>query len=144
MDRPTTGIAAPRRPDSRAGDTVIPIVEESVQVAKRKVETDRVRVRTVVDTREEMVADTLQYDVLDVERRTVERQVDAPPPPREEGDTTIISLVEERLVVSRALFVVEEIVVRRTVRTEDIEVPVTLRTTRAVVDQQPIHQQGEY
>ncbi|HEX8556025.1 MAG TPA: YsnF/AvaK domain-containing protein [Sphingomonas sp.] len=123
---------------------VIPIIEENLHLSKRRVETDRVRVRTVVDTREELVADTLQYETLDVERRTVERQVDAPPPPREEGDTTIISLVEERLVVSRALFVVEEVIIRRTAQSERMEVPVTLRTTRAVVDHQPItHQQEE-
>lgn len=126
-------------------DTVIPIVEETAHLTKRRVDTDRVRVRTVVDTRDELVADTLHYDTLDVERRATERQVDAPPPPREEGDTTIISLVEERLIVSRALFVVEEVVVRRTARTERMEVPVTLRSTRAVVDRDPVtHQQEDY
>lgn len=122
-------------------ETVIPIVEERAQITKRRVDTDHVRVRTVVDTHEELVADTLHYDTLDVERRRVERQVDAPPPPREDGDTTIISLVEERLIVSRALFVVEEVVVRRTARTERIEVPVTLRSTRAVVDHHPVTDQ---
>lgn len=125
-------------------DTVIPIVKEHVQVAKRAVTTDKVRVRTAVDTHEALIEETLRYEALHVERRAVERQVDAAPPPREEGDTTIISLVEERLVVNRVLFVVEELVIRRTETAERVEVPVTLRSTRAVVEQSSLNEQKEH
>ena len=38
--------------------------------------------------------------------------MDAVPPVRQEGDVTIISIVEERAVVTKQLFVVEEVVVR--------------------------------
>lgn len=115
-------------------DVRIPIIEEEAHVTKRAVPTERVRVRTVVDTDDRVIEDTLRYEALHVERRAVERQVDAAPPPREEGDTTIISLVEERLVVQRMLFVVEEVVIRRSSTAEHVEFPVTLRSTRAVVD----------
>lgn len=115
-------------------DAVIPILDEQVHITKRAVPTDRVRVRTEVDTHDQLIEDSLRYEALHVERRAVERQVEAAPPPREEGDTTIISLVEERLVVQRMLFVVEEVVIHRSSTSEHVEVPVTLRSTRAVVD----------
>lgn len=133
-------VTSPDQNGQTVTDVVIPIVEESLHVTKRAVPTDLVRVRTVTDTREELVSDTLQHEALHVERRAVDRQVDAPPPPREEGDSTIISLVEERLLVTRALFVVEEVVIRRTAHTEHVEVPVTLRTTRAVVEHTPVEE----
>ena len=53
----------------------------------------------------------------------------------EEGDVTIIPVVEERAVLVTRLFVVEEIHIRRTRVTETVEVPVTLRRQRAVVEQ---------
>lgn len=93
---------------------------------------------------QELVGQTLEHDIFLVERRPVDREVSEAPPPREENGTTVISLVEERIVVTRALFVVEEVVIRRSVETEQIEVPVTLRSTRAVVDTNAIDQQEKY
>ncbi len=49
-------------------------------------------------------------------------------------DVTIISIVEERLIVERQLVVVEEIRLHRHATTESVEVPVTLRKQRAVVE----------
>lgn len=118
------------------GELRVPIVAEEARIARRQVETGRVRVRTEVDTREEIVAATLASERLHVERRAVEREVAAAPPPREEGDRTILSVVEERLVVTTKLFVVEEVVIRRVAETMQVEVPVTLRATRAIVDEQ--------
>lgn len=122
----------------------MPIVAEEVHVARRSVETERVRVRTVVDTREQLVTDTRAVEAIEVERRPVERAVTEAPPPRQEGDATVISLVEERLVVTRQLYVVEEVIVRRVASSEPISVPVTLRTMRAVVERDPLHQQEEH
>ena len=113
---------------------LIPLVEEQVQITKRAVETGRVRVRTVVDTRQALVSETLERQALSVERRILDREVDAPPPIRQEGDATILSIVEERLIVTKALFLVEEVVIRRTSDTEPVEIPVTLRSTSAVVE----------
>lgn len=113
----------------------IQIVEERAHVAKREVETGRVRVSTVVDVRDEIISASLAREALTVERRAVEREVSVAPPPREEGDATIISIVEERAVVTKTLFVVEELIVRRTTVTDAIEIPVSLRAMRAVVEQ---------
>lgn len=118
-------------------DVRIPIVEEQAHVAKRIVETEHVRVRTIVDTHEALVTDTLTVEALEVERRQVERPVPAAPAPRQEGDATVISIVEERLVITRQLYVIEEVVVRRIATQEPVSAPVTLRTMRAVVERDP-------
>ena len=112
----------------------IPILEESVTVNKVEVRTDAVRVATSVETRDVLVEEVLDRGVLKIERVKVDRAVDVAPAPREEGDTTIISLVEERLVVEKRLFVVEEIHVTREQATERVAIPVTLRATRATIE----------
>ena len=112
----------------------LPLVEEALSVDKVAVVSDRVRVVTSVETRDVVAEETLERGVLRVERVATERAVDAAPPPREEGDTLIVSLVEERLVVEKRLFVVEEIHVTRERESEHVSVPVTLRATRASVE----------
>lgn len=112
----------------------VPIFEESVTVDKVDVQTDAVRVHTSVDQREVLVEDVVERGALRVERVSVQRAVDVAPPPREEGATTIISLVEERLVVEKRLFVVEEVHITREQTQERVAIPVTLRTTRATIE----------
>ena len=112
----------------------VPLIAEEMTVDRREIVADRLRVSTVTEVSEVLAKDTLERGALRVERIAVERQVDAPPPPREEGNTTIISLVEERLVVERRLFVVEEVRVTLDRVREVVAVPVTLRATRAVIE----------
>lgn len=112
----------------------VPIFEEAVSVDKVAVQTDAVRVRTSVDQREVLVEDVVERGVLKVKRIPMDRAVDVAPPPREEGATTIISLIEERVVVEKRLFVVEEIHVTREQTQERVAIPVTLRTTRATIE----------
>jgi uncharacterized protein (TIGR02271 family) len=112
----------------------VPIFEETVTVDKVDVQTDALRVHTSVDQREVLVEDVVERGTLRVERMSVDRAVDIAPPPREEGATTIISLVEERLVVEKRLFVVEELHITREQTQERVAIPVTLRTTRATIE----------
>jgi len=112
----------------------VPIFEESVTVEKVDVQTDAVRVRTSVEQREVLVEDIVDRGTLRIERVSVDRAVDIAPSPREEGGTTIISLVEERLVVEKRLFVVEEIHITREQTQERVALPVTLRTMRATIE----------
>ena len=97
-------------------------------------QTDAVRVHTSVDAYEVVVEEVLNLGVLKIERFKVDQAVDVAPPMREDGATTIISLVEERLVVEKRLFVVEEIHVTRNTTQEHVAVPVTLRATRATIE----------
>jgi uncharacterized protein (TIGR02271 family) len=113
---------------------VIPLVEETVRVAKQDVVTGRVRVRTVTEANDHIVAQDLDAESVEVTRVTVDREVGEAPPIRHEGDVTIISLVEEIVVVTKRLVVREELHIRRIKSTEHVETPVSLRKQRAVVE----------
>ena len=116
-------------------ETRIPLMEEAIALSKRAVETGHVQVRTIVEEHTQNVVAELERERIDVTRRSVNRQVDSAPVPYDEDGCWIVPIVEERLVVEKRLFVTEEIVMRRSMRTVEVSVPTTLRTMRAEIDQ---------
>lgn len=112
----------------------VPLVEEQLSVERKEVETDHVRVRTVIDTENVTVEDILRVGRLDVTRVAVDREIAEAPEPYRDGATLVISIVEERLVVEKRLFVIEELRVTTSVEDEAVSIPVSLRRTRAVVE----------
>lgn len=112
----------------------IPLVEERLSVAKRQVESGRVRVRVTVEEREELVTEQLMRDDLQIERVPKNVRVSDVPHVRLEGNTTIVPVVEEVLVVEKALMLVEEIHICRRSVPEEAKIPVTLRAERAAVE----------
>jgi uncharacterized protein (TIGR02271 family) len=117
-------------------DLVIPLVEERVSATKREVETGRVRVRTRVDEREEIVRAELARDRVEVERVAMNQEIASIPAVRQEGEVTIVPVVEERLVVQKKLFLVEEVRLRRTRSIEEHAQPVRLATQRAEIERE--------
>lgn len=119
-------------------DTVVlPLVEERLLVGKRVVETGRVRVRTIVDTHDEIARADLMHSDVEIERVPVDREVAAVPEVRQVGDTIIIPVVEEVLETRKILVLSEEIHLhRRTRRTPFVE-KVTLRRQRATIERLP-------
>ena len=117
-------------------EAAISISEETVHVEKRERVMGRVRVRTVVDTVEEFARAALQTQSVEVTRVPVDRVVDQPPAIRTDGEVTIVPVVEEVLVVEKRLVLKEELHIRRRDSTEEVEVPVTLRKQRAVVERE--------
>ena len=115
----------------------IPLIEERLSVAKREVESGRVRVRITVEEREETVTEQLLRDDLQIERVPRNVRVTEVPHVRLEGNTTIVPVVEEVLVVEKALMLVEEIHVCRRSISEATEIPVKLRAERANVEREP-------
>lgn len=115
-------------------DRTIPLYAEQVQVTREDVISDRVRVTTSVEERSILVEDDVERGALHIERVPVDLPVQSAPAPRQEGDTLIVSLVEERLVVEKRLFVVEELRITRTSTIEHVAVPETVRTMRATVE----------
>lgn len=113
---------------------IIPVVEEQAVIRKRKKLTEGVRVRTVVYEAQEVIDEPLATEDIEVERRPLGHWVDAPVPVRHEGDATIVTLVEEVVVVEKRLRATEEIRItkRRSVRHEPQRV--TLRREEAVVE----------
>ena len=115
-------------------EEVIPLVEETATVGKRQVVTGRVRVQTVTDVIEELALADVQRESVEVTRVPIDRMVDTAPEVRTEGDVTILPVVEEVLVIEKRLLLKEELHIRRRTETETVEVPVTLRKQRAVVE----------
>ncbi len=120
------------------GETVtLPVVEETARIEKRAVDTGRVRVSTRTETVDQVLRESLRSDTVAVTRVLVDRTLsdgEVPPAVREEDGVTIIPVLEEILVVEKRLVLREEVHVRRTTVAEDVEVPVTLRRQRAVVE----------
>ena len=95
--------------------TVIPIIEEKAFVEKKVVETGKVRISKRITEHETVIDEPLLQEEVSVERLPVNQFVDAPPEVRMEGDTMIIPIVEERVVLQKRLFVVEELHVKKQV-----------------------------
>ncbi len=85
---------------------------EAVTVSKRARRT-LVRATRTTRTRDVVVAEDLARDEVVVERVPIGKVVGAVPPVRQEGDVTIMSVVEEEVVVTRRLILKEEVRVRR-------------------------------
>ena len=114
-------------------DTKIPVAEERLAVDTRRVLTGQVRVETCTETVEEIAEAELETTEVDVVRVQIGREVDVAPEIRTDGDVTIISVVEERIVVSRRLILKEEIHVSRRRTVETVQIPVSLRRQQAIV-----------
>lgn len=125
----------PAASDSSSTEEVaaIPLVEERLSVTKRQVESGRVRVHVAVEEREETVTEQLSHDDVQVERISKNVRLTEMPRVRLEGGTTIVPVVEEVMVVEKALVLVEEIHIRRRTFSENVQIPVTLRREQAHV-----------
>jgi uncharacterized protein (TIGR02271 family) len=113
---------------------VIPLVEERLDIAKREVETGRVRVRIHVDEREETLAAELTRDAVEIRRVARNVPLAELPTVRLEGNVTVIPVVEEQLVVEKRLVLVEEIHVLRKREVVNEAVPATVRAERAEIE----------
>jgi len=103
-------------------ETVIPVVEEDIQIGKREVQRGGVRVRTEVTERpvEEQVS--LREEHVHVERRPVDRAAtDADFTTFKEGEFELTETAEEAVVAKQAR-VIEEVVIGKdaTERTETV------------------------
>ena len=99
--------------DLAENDIVIPIVEERLEVGTRTVATGKVMLQKRTEEYQETLDIPLAARSFDIERVVLNRPVDAAPEVRHEGDTTIYSLVEEQLVITRQLILKEEVRVTR-------------------------------
>ena len=116
---------------------VVPVAVEELDVQKRTVETGTVRITKVVHEHETTVDEPLLRDNVAISRLPMERVVEGPIPVREENGTTIISVVEEVLVVEKRWMLREEIHIRKR-RTETHQPqPITLRSEDVQVERVP-------
>jgi uncharacterized protein (TIGR02271 family) len=116
---------------------VVPVLVEELEVQKRLVETGKVRITKVVHERETLVDEPLFHDNVAITRVPMQRVVDGPVPVREENGTTIISIVEEVLVVEKRLMLREEIHIhKQRVETHQPQ-RITLRSEEVRVERVP-------
>jgi uncharacterized protein (TIGR02271 family) len=116
---------------------VVPVLVEELDVQKRVVETGKVRITKVVHERETLVDEPLVHDNVAISRVPMQRVVEGPIPVREEQGTTIISVVEEVLVVEKRWMLREEIHIRKQ-RTETHQPQrITLRSEEVQIERIP-------
>ncbi|CAN5753322.1 hypothetical protein BH23PSE1_BH23PSE1_11340 [soil metagenome] len=115
-------------------ELTIPIIEERALIGTRRKVTGRVRVRTETETVETSAEADLEGASVEVTRVPIGEEIDAVPGVRTADGVTIVPVVEEVLVVETRLVLKEEIHIRTTATRERVEVPVTLRRQRAVIE----------
>lgn len=123
-------------PDDPRTD-MLPLVEEQLSVTKQRVLTGRVRIATQTETIDHLLPAELTREEVEVVRVPVDRRLDSVPDMTTEGDLTIIPVVEERLVVTRELYLREEIHVRRITRRDSVEIPAQTRRQSVRVERFP-------
>jgi uncharacterized protein (TIGR02271 family) len=127
--------------DAREPPLVLPVIEETLGMDTRPVETGRVRIRKVATEREELVDLPLRREEVIIRRVPINRVVEGPLPVRYEGDTMIISLLEEVLVVDTRLLLTEEVHI--TTRRTETHTPerVTLRHEDVTIERVDLERQ---
>jgi stress response protein YsnF len=118
-------------------NTVLPIVEEELQVGKRRIESERIQVRMLTDLAEELVRQELAGEHLEVERVPMDLLIEPGsdlPRIRTEGSVTIFPVLEEVVVVEKRLRLKEEVRITKRVTTETTETPIMVRKQRAIVE----------
>lgn len=123
--------------EGESAETVIPLIEEHLRIAKRRQETGRIRVAVTTAAETRLVEEVLRDRHVEIERVPVDRPVSEVPPIREEGDTLVIPVLEEVLVVERRLVVREEVRLRLRNEERREAMPVTLRRQQASVERLP-------
>ena len=121
---------------------VVPVLVEELEVQKRPVEIGKVRITKVVHERETTVDEPLWHDDVAITRVPIQRVVEGPVPVREENGTTIISVVEEVLVVEKRWMLREEIHIRQQRIETHQPQRITLRSEEVQVERVP--QADEY
>lgn len=133
MNKPASNIDEQTDVSEVAGFTV-PVLSEELEVRKELVRTGTVRLHKVVHEEPELVSEVLASENIEVERVPMDVIVDTPPPVRIEGDATVISVVEEVLVVTKQLRVKEEVRITRRKSASNFYQEVTRRREEMVVE----------
>ena len=123
-------------PSPADAPTVIPVLEERLEVGKRVVDTGGYRIVKRVEERDVVVDEALRLEGVDIERRPVgQLLVDGHVPTvRQEGATTIYPVLEEILVTQKRLLLKEELRITRTEGSRRDPQTVTLRSEEITIE----------
>ena len=109
------------------GEKVIPVIEEQLEVERRKIPTGKVLIHKKVDADEITIDEPVLHERYDIERVPVNRVIDEPIEPYYEGDTFVLPVLEEVVVVEKKLLLREEVRVTRKREVERDAQKVTVR-----------------
>lgn len=116
------------------GPFVIPVVEEYLQASKKLVTTGVVRIHKSVHERQVPISESLGSETIDVERVPMNVVVESAPGIRTEGDVMVIPVLEEVLVTTKQLRLVEEVRITKRPSTRIYEENVTVRAEEITVE----------
>lgn len=132
-------MSSPLPPDITGRDRLaLQLHAEEISIERQRVEIGRVRLQVQTTSQNHLVDEELTHERVQIERVTIGRVVDIAPPTRQEGDTTVISVVEEIVVVQRQLVLKEEVRLTRVRVADRHRETVSLRSQEATVDRLPI------
>jgi uncharacterized protein (TIGR02271 family) len=88
----------------------LPVVEETVHVDQKTIETGKVKISKTVKVDTETVNLLQVQEEVQIERIAINEFVQTPPPPlRYEGDTIVIPVLQEVMVTEKRLLLIEEV-----------------------------------
>ncbi len=113
--RKALGVPEPDLTGPDEGTRRLPVIEESLHVAKQAVDRGGYRIHKQIETREQLVDELLRTEQVEIERRPINTAIadGAVPQTRQEGDTLIVPVIEEMLVTVKRLVLVEEVRITR-------------------------------
>jgi stress response protein YsnF len=126
-------VSTPSASNSEADGLTAVLHAEKIAVSRQQSDGDTYRVSTVTRERKQPVDEELHHQRVEIRRVLVNQPVSAMPPVREEGDTTIMSVVEEVVVIERRLILKEEIHLRRLHVTEHHQETIIVREQEAMI-----------
>lgn len=118
--------------------TTFAVMEEELQVSKKKVATGVTRVTKKVHHVEQLIKLPLDADTVEINRVTIDRFIDEPVAIRTEGDVTIVPVMEEVLVVEKKLRLKQELHIRRHKETVTHTQKEVVRQEEVVVEHQEL------
>ena len=116
------------------GEIVIPVIAEELVVTKRVVPLETVRLTRTSDQAVETAEVDLVQERWDVTKVPRDTEVSQRSEMRVEGETSIYPVFEERLVARKALFLTEEIHVRKVLETRHETVEAEVRRDVVIVE----------
>ena len=119
---------------SDTGEFMMPVVREELEISKQVFATGAVRLTKIVHENPQTVIENLTSEDFQIERVPKDMIVDVAPPVRTEGDVTVISVVEEVLVVTKQLHLKEELRLSKRRSISEYRQEVTLRSEELVVE----------
>lgn len=124
-------------PTDAAQEFTIPVVEETVSISPRRIETGRVHIRKHAVTEPARIQTPLKKESVEIERVTIDREIDTLPEIRFEDGVTVIPVVEEVIEIRKRLVLKEEIRVRVIEEETLEEIETVVRKERVEIQRTP-------